>query len=253
MVDVADPARLADEGADEDTELEEPEHPDRGLGGGDPRQAIVEWIHRRLDDRLAPVEAEGTPYHGVYVLTRRDLEEVLQDQLPPESETTASITTPGEVYVDALCPVCRIATEIVQDVEVVLITHGNGSSELKLKTASKSKPHQHGQLRTRDHVAPGQVAAPFGDGDVPRETDEESAALDAFADAVIDATVADVNAGALGPNVTASRVGHHGADLDLGACPWPGCALAAEHTGAHSVPSQSGDVPTDDDLDLLPF
>ncbi len=140
---------------------------------GDPRSAVLDIIRKRLDRVLQPVDDDDV-WHGVNVITRKDLNEALALPLPPASSRAAAVTTPAMIYVDALCPVCGIASEIALTIGTKLTAEGY-SRRLELVKDSKALPHVCGQMRIRD-VTPsrpvrGQTALDLGDeaeaSDVP--------------------------------------------------------------------------------------
>lgn len=112
--DVDDTGEPADEGLDEpEATLDDEEKVGRL---SDPRRAVVSILEKRLERMLQPVD-EDDVWHGVQVITRRDLGEAMLAPLPPASSQAASVRTPAFIYVDAVCPVCGIATEIPLEVE----------------------------------------------------------------------------------------------------------------------------------------
>ena len=211
---------------------EGPESPGRAPTYDDPRQAVVDFIRNRLEARLQPVDANDL-WKGVYVLTRRDLEEVLQDRLPIASIQAAAVRTPATITVDAVCPDCGIAARIIANVDRQLVTDGNGSSEIKLKVRAKALAHQHGQTTVDGAEAAGQEELPLDEHDADDEDEDEQAAT-AAEDAELPAPEASTPADPA---------------VDLGACPFAECNLAAEHPGFHNVSVPSRDDP---DGDLLP-
>ena len=137
----------------------------------DPRKAVVSIIEKRLERMLQPVD-EDEVWHGVQVITRRDLAEALLTPLPPASIFAASVRTPAFIYVDAVCPVCGIAGEISLEVEAKLVATAYGR-KLQLAAKAAAMPHQCGQQRLRD-VTPtrpvkGQTALDLGDEDAGEE------------------------------------------------------------------------------------
>lgn len=159
-----------------------------------------------VDEEAQQAADELLEWSGVPVVTRKDLDEALRavfgQPLPPASETEAEVRTPAYVLVSAVCPRCHIAQDISVEINPELLISNDGS-ELRLKAKAKGRTHLCGQLPlatnghdaqvTLDELAP--VADEPGEGveDVAREAMEQ--------------TVAAVNAGALGPDVSAS-VGH---------------------------------------------
>lgn len=123
-----------------DTPDQEPERVGRFTP---PRQAVVDVLRRRLTDRLQDVE--GGAWDGVRVVTAKDLDEALGTELPPASEFSAEIQTPGWVTVAAVCPRCGIANSIGLDVRAELLIESGGSAELRLKGKSKARTHVCGQ------------------------------------------------------------------------------------------------------------
>lgn len=125
-----------------------------------------EFVQKLLDELEAIQAASDTPvWPGVNVITRRDLLDAMVIPLPPASSQAASVTTPAFVYVDAVCPVCGIASEIALELGVKLTAEGY-SRKLELVKDSKALPHVCGQMRIRD-VSPskpvrGQTAIDFG-------------------------------------------------------------------------------------------
>lgn len=142
----------------------------------DPRRAVVSIIEKRLERMLQPVD-EDEVWHGVNVITRRDLAEALMAPLPPASAFTAGVRTPAFVYVDAVCPVCGIAGEISLEVEAKLVATAHGR-KLQLAAKAAPLPHQCGQQRLRD-VEPtrpvkGQTAFALGADEGTETVTEET-------------------------------------------------------------------------------
>ena len=142
--------------------LVEPEHVSRL---GDPRRAVVDIIGKRLERMLQPVDI-APEWTGVLVITRKDLGEALLAPLPPASIFSAAVQTPAFIYVDAVCPVCGIAGEILLEVDAKL-TAVRGGRKLQLAAKAAAQPHICGQQRLRD-VTPtrpvkGQTALDLGD------------------------------------------------------------------------------------------
>lgn len=140
----------------------------------DPRRAVVTIVEKRLERMLQPID-EDEVWHGVQVITRRDLGEALMAPLPPASIFAASVRTPAFIYVDAVCPVCGIPTEIPLEVEAKLVATAHGR-KIQLTAKATADPHQCGQQRLRD-VTPtrpvkGQTTFALG-GEGELEEDDE--------------------------------------------------------------------------------
>jgi len=193
---------------------------------GDPRQAAVDIVRERLDRVLQPVD-EDEVWHGVNVVTRKDLNEVLALDLPPASIFAASVRTPAFVYVDAICPVCGIAGEITVELGVKLIAV-QSSRKLQLTAKASPLPHQCGQMRIRD-VTP---TYPVANGQLT---------MDQVADVLQDEEAVDVD----------SDDGTSSQDDDVDLRP-QGEVNPDELQGAAARDVQEAERATDGD-DLLPF
>lgn len=143
----------------------------------DPRVETTRIIRDRLERVLQPVD-DDEAWHGVNVVTSKDLQAALALDLPPTSIFSAAARTPAFVYVSAVCPVCSIVSEIDLEVSAKLEVEGQ-SRKLKLKAKATAKPHQCGQQRL-DDLAPSrpvQVALEEGEDldDVVDPVDEQLA------------------------------------------------------------------------------
>lgn len=189
-----------------------------------------------LDELEAIQSASDTPvWPGVTVITRRDFLEAMVLPLPPTSSQAASVTTPAFIYVDAVCPVCGIATEISLEVGVKLVAEGY-SRKLQLVPKAKDLPHQCGQMRIRD-VTPtkpvkGQTAIDFGaetdqaDGPNPDADDGAEPTYDGDVDAQAEADAVHALA------MTPAREPIPTCDFDTG----DGlCSRPSEHEGDHDA------------------
>jgi hypothetical protein len=107
------------------------------------RDATLEAITEKLQ------EVEGGAWDGVSVVTRKDVDEVLAtvfgQEIPPPSERTAEVVTPGYVIVSAICPKCDIPQTIAVSLSPQLIVDDDGA-ELKVKASTKGASHVCGQL-----------------------------------------------------------------------------------------------------------
>jgi hypothetical protein len=189
---------------------------------GDPRQEAIRILRERLERVLQPVE-EDEVWHGVNVVTAKDLEAAVALDLPPASIFSASVRTPAFVYVSAVCPVCGIVSEIDVEISAKLEVEGTGR-KLKLRAKSTAKPHQCGQLRVDDLVP----------------TRPEQLRIDE-----LETDAGDVDFGEGAPNAED--------DTDDSAAEADALhALAMTEAPAPSPDSDDGSVEPDD-LDLLPF
>lgn len=137
----------------------------------DPRAEAIRILRDRLERVLQPVD-EDEVWHGVNVVTAKDLEAAIALDLPPTSIFSAAARTPAFVYVSAVCPVCSIVSEIDLEVGAQLVVEGH-SRKLKLKAKATTKPHQCGQERLDDltpsrpiQVTLDEVEADAGDVDM---------------------------------------------------------------------------------------
>ena len=133
---------------------------------GDPRDAVVAIVRDRLERMLQPVDDDEV-WHGVNVITAKDLNAVAAEALPPASIFAASVRTPAYIYVDAVCPVCNIAGEILLTVDAEL-TAVRGSRKLQLAAKATALPHVCWQKRLElggptAPVAKGQTSLDLGD------------------------------------------------------------------------------------------
>ena len=207
-----------------------------------PREAVVAVLRRRLEGRLQDVE--GGPWDGVRVVTAKDLGEALAEELPPASLFVAEVRTPGWVTVSAVCPRCAIPTDVSVSITSQLVSE-IGGSEIKLKAKSKGRSHVCGQTRI-DEAADGdqgsfELTDIIGDDAEPEDlgdVGDQAAHLDGDEDVPRETLAAEPEDDVLAES-----------GLDLGGCPFPGCILAAEHEGRHSIPPPAPDV----DDDLLPL
>lgn len=197
----------------------------------DPRRRTVEVLRERIERRLQPV-ADLELWNGVFVVTRADLAEAFLVPLPPPASTTASVRTPAFVYVDAICPRCYQPGEILVTFKPQLTVAPDHTAELRVKAKAAPLPHVCGQARLDDA---GAVPVPPVKGQLAL-AEPEPAPFDASGDSVApdpaDAPAVD-------------RLG-----LELGACPFAGCVLAAEHPGAHTLVEVGAPDAGDD---LLPW
>lgn len=235
--EATDPAEEAAESAEAEPEvLDEPEKVGRLA---DPRRAVVDIIGKRLERMLQPVDI-ASEWTGVLVITRKDLGEALLAPLPPASIFSASVQTPAFIYVDAVCPVCGIAGEILLEITAVLTVEVY-SRKLKLRAKASDLPHQCGQQRIRDltptRPVGHQAALDLGDEDA----DPEVFPWDVKADA------GDVDMGEGAPN---DALDTDGDDTDLRPS---GDVNVDELRGAASNDVREAEGSTDGaDDDLLP-
>lgn len=194
------------------------------------RNGIEQGLYAKTEQRSVAVDepAEGeapAAWTKLPVIARRQWHEVLDrvfgERLPPANETTAEVKTPAEILVWAFCPRCKQPAAIRLFVEPILTIDSSGS-QLKLKASSKATYHVCGQQvlpSGNGHLADGQVEA--FPGDTEEEAEEESEVptklqaitvetegeidIAALSEAALDRVVDEINAGALGPDVTASR------------------------------------------------
>lgn len=149
---------------------------------GDPRDAVVTIVRDRLERMLQPVDDDPV-WHGVNVITAKGLGLATAEPLPPASIFAASVRTPAYIYVDAVCPVCNIASEVSLEIGVRLIVEGH-SRKLKLTAKAADKPHRCGQQRLEDlsptspaqmsldDVEPNAGDADFGEGAPNADSDD---------------------------------------------------------------------------------
>jgi len=188
-----------------------------------PRVAVVDLLRKRLEARLQ--EVEGGSWDGVRVVTAKDLAEALAGDLPPASLFSAEVRTPARIAVDAVCPRCGIPSTIGVEIHPELVVDDDGA-ELRVKAKAKARTHLCGQTRLDEAADSDQMS--FEIGDIVGSPDASEVDFGEGAPADADEGVDE------------------GPQLDLGACPWPGCDLAADHPGAH------GTMGDDTDDDLLP-
>lgn len=74
--------------------LEEPSEKETVPRLGDPRDAVVSIVRDRLERMLQPVDDDPV-WHGVNVITAKDLDAATAEQLPPASIFAASVRTPA--------------------------------------------------------------------------------------------------------------------------------------------------------------
>ena len=192
---------------------------------GSPRQDVARLIASRLELRLQ--EVVGGEWDGIKVVTAKDLAEALAEELPPASLFSADVSTPAVITLDAVCPDCRQAVTMSTKLTVQLVQDDTGA-ELKIKSKSKARTHVHGQTTLAAAAGEG-----LWDGRIPSDpanlsTDEATATLGEIVGKTIIPTYDEIVAEGNEP-------------LDLGKCPFPGCDLAAEHTGAHSPTTTADD------------
>jgi hypothetical protein len=156
-----------DEDLAEPIVLEEPSERETVPRFGDPRDAVVTIVRDRLERMLQPVDDDPV-WHGVNVITAKDLNAAAAEDLPPASIFAASVRTPAYIYVDAVCPVCGIAGEILLTVDAKLVAVG-GSRKLQLAAKATALPHVCGQKRLElggpSRPAKGQTSLDLGDED----------------------------------------------------------------------------------------
>lgn len=217
-----------------------------------PRVALHEDLRRRAMGLLEPVIAG---YHdGMQVVTRKALEELFAEPLPPVAITEGEVATPARQVVHANCPECHEPTEIEQTIKVELRIDDDGS-KLHLKPKSKDRSHFCGQttLPLRHDAADGQVDA-FPDEDDVEDDDEGPRLL--AAGAIADAELAK--------ELEAESSAERTPDVDPGEdwgttpalCDFPACTKPLGHRGRHSPTSiprfhetSTGHIDNDD---LLP-
>jgi hypothetical protein len=119
--------------------------------------------HETFDPPLDLDEGEA-PVPVVTIAHLRDsLRDLFREELPPPSERSAEIRTPGMLTVWAKCPNCGIHMVIPLQVTPQLVLD-DGVGELKLKAKSKGRIHACGQLTIEN--PDGQMAfAPDADGE----------------------------------------------------------------------------------------
>lgn len=166
QLEVAEPTSDQANGHVEQTELEldVPLAPAEKFSRfADPRDETIRIVRDRLERVLQPVD-DDEAWHGVNVITDKDLQAALALDLPPTSIFSAAARTPAFVYVSAVCPVCSVVSEIDLEVSAKLEVEGQ-SRKLKLKAKATAKPHQCGQQRL-DDLAPSRPIAVEVTGDV---------------------------------------------------------------------------------------
>lgn len=171
-LEVAEPTSDQANGHVEQTEAFDlmPEPKEKLARFGDPRQESIRILRDRLERVLQPVD-EDDVWHGVNVVTKKDLDAALALDLPPASIFAASVRTPAYVYVSAVCPICSIVMDIPLVIGVKVTVEGS-SRKLELTKEAKAMPHQCGQARLDDLTPsrPEQVA--IDDVDEEAEPDE---------------------------------------------------------------------------------
>lgn len=168
------------------------------------RDHLLERVRQAAAERLTAIE--GGPLDGIEVLSAGTLDEVLgavrAEELPPLDLHTAEVlsdSTPALVLVWAACPRCGIRQLLSAEISPRLVVEA--SAELSLRARSKARSHVCGQLPLK--------VGPEADGQASFELEDiigEEAGVEAEAEPVGDP------------------------------CPFPGCALEAEHAGDHEIP-----------------
>lgn len=222
------------------------------------RLSVLEALRLEVDGLMVPIE--GGALDGVEVVSKGTLVEAIErikySKLPPIDVTSAEVKTPAEVYVDAVCPRCRLTGRILANISselLVTTTH----SELRLKAKAKAHTHICGQLALATDDGNGQTE--FGLEDIvgPDDalTDEERDDVGIPPDGI--SATSDVEEGpdALpGPDTDVEPVNEAEARHErlLHDLPTP-APLTCK--GSNHVPGHSPDCPEspDYDPDLLPF
>ena len=201
---------------------------------------------------------------------RDALSEIMHRPLPPVDNRSAEVLTDAIITVWAACPRCHIAGPITVVIGPELRVD-NAGAELHLKAKSTPRTHVCGQLNVPapDPESDGQttIADLIGepcaylmsrdgiDGEavfcvLPQGHEGDHSTLADFAESVIEGMVDEAASGAMdadgityttetGPDGRPVITAHIEDDdllpgeMNLGACPYPGCDLAAEHPGAH--------------------
>lgn len=191
------------------------------------RAAVIEEVRHALAGRQVPME--GGPMDGIEVISeghvREALDEVLRAPLPLLDETTAEVSTPASVVVNAECPRCHIAQSLGVVITPVLTVDPDGSAiRLKVKGAGQPGSHTHvcGQLPLpRSAAEPGlfELADITGGRKLDPEDEDD------------------------------------GVDDDQGnpdalpeTCPFPDCTRPVDHAGDHSDHNGADEDPTESDL-----
>ena len=120
-----------------------------------------EKLARAIASALVDMErTDGPVWRGVPVVTQADIAAALAVPLPPASQNAAAVATPAFLYVDAVCPRCGIAGEILLTITPELRVEP-AKAELGLKAKSNARPHVCGQTRMVDvtphRPVPGQT------------------------------------------------------------------------------------------------
>lgn len=150
-VETDGPSNAPDEPEPPEDEL--PDALERAGRFADPREDARETLRRRLNARLQTIDPTGGEWRGIRVITRRDLLEVMAEDLPAASNQAATFQTPATLTVEAVCPRCHNTQTMVAKVATELREDDTGA-DLTLKFKAKKSAHQCGQLRLAP-TAPG--------------------------------------------------------------------------------------------------
>jgi hypothetical protein len=111
------------------------------------RTYVLEDLVARLEAAAVPME--GGPLDGIAVVSmgtlRQEVAAVYDEDLPSPSEHRAEVQTPAIIVVSAVCPECRLPSEIVVGLSPTL-TVDNDGAELAVKAKSKARVHVCGQM-----------------------------------------------------------------------------------------------------------
>lgn len=192
------------------------------------RLALLEEVRTALMGRAVPME--GGPLDGVEVVSeghiREALDEVLRAPLPLLDETTAEVSTPASVVVNAECPRCHIAQSLGVVITPVLTVDPDGSAiRLKVKGAGQPGSHTHvcGQLPLPRAGEPGLFELADITKGAKLDPEDEDDGVDDEQDA---------------PNPDALPE----------TCPFPDCTRPVDHAGDHSSHNGADEDPTESDL-----